>query len=231
MPVPGGPTSKHAARNPAAEPLKLLRIAQKLDDLLQIFLGLVDAGDILERDAAMRLRQQFRLGLAEAHGLPAGPLHLPGQEDPDAEEGEQRQAVDEKRHEPAVAVRRRLGRDRHVLLVERLHQRRIVRRIGREGTVIGKMTVDLIAGDRHFPNMALIDLVQELAEGDVLRRRPLSRVLEQHDQRNDKQEYDHPKCKIPEIRIHLRPATGDVLEADRPLDKGHLNLRCMVKAM
>src|ERR1019366_3791122 len=49
-----------------------------------------------------------------------------------------------------------------------------------------------------------IDLVQELAEGDVLRRHPLPRVLKQHDQRNDEQDYDYPKCKIPEIRIHLR---------------------------
>jgi hypothetical protein len=28
--------------------------------------------------------------------------------------------------------------------------------------------------------------------------------LKQHHKRNDEQDYDHPKCKIPEIRIHLR---------------------------
>jgi hypothetical protein len=28
-------------------------------------------------------------------------------------------------------------------------------------------------------------------------------VLKQHHKRNDEQDYDHPKCKIPEIRIHL----------------------------
>jgi hypothetical protein len=28
--------------------------------------------------------------------------------------------------------------------------------------------------------------------------------LKQHDNRNDEQDYDYPKCKIPEIRIHLR---------------------------
>jgi len=52
--------------------------------------------------------------------------------------------------------------------------------------------------------MASVNLVQELAEGDVLRRHSLTRVLKQHHERNDKQDYDHPKCKIPEIRIHLR---------------------------
>jgi hypothetical protein len=27
--------------------------------------------------------------------------------------------------------------------------------------------------------------------------------LKQHHERNDEQDYDYPKCKIPEIRIHL----------------------------
>jgi hypothetical protein len=37
-------------RPPSA--LELLRIAQELDDLLQVLLGLVDAGHVLEGDAA-----------------------------------------------------------------------------------------------------------------------------------------------------------------------------------
>ena len=68
----------------AAKALELLRVAQELDDLLQVFLGLVDAGDVLERHAAMRFGQQLGLRLAEAHGLAARPLHLPRQEDPRA---------------------------------------------------------------------------------------------------------------------------------------------------
>jgi hypothetical protein len=73
-----------AARDAPAEPLEFLRVAQELDDLLQILLGLVDTGDILEGDTAMRLGEELRLGLAEAHG-PARPvLHLAGQEDPGA---------------------------------------------------------------------------------------------------------------------------------------------------
>ena len=53
----GRADQQHAARNLAAQPLELLRIAQEFDDLLEIFLGFVDAGDILEGDAAMRLGQ------------------------------------------------------------------------------------------------------------------------------------------------------------------------------
>ena len=57
-----------AARNAAAEALELLRVAQELDDLLEIGLGLVDARDVLERHAAVPLGQKLGARLAEAHG-------------------------------------------------------------------------------------------------------------------------------------------------------------------
>ena len=69
----GRADQQHAARDLAAQPLELLRVAQEFDDLLQILLGLVDAGDVLEGDAAMRLGQQLGLGLAEAHGAGRSP--------------------------------------------------------------------------------------------------------------------------------------------------------------
>ena len=69
----GRADQQHAARNASAEALELLRVAQELDDLLQVLLGLVDAGDVLEGDAAMRLGQQLGLRLAEAHGRPRAP--------------------------------------------------------------------------------------------------------------------------------------------------------------
>ena len=59
LPVPGGPTSSTPRGMLAAEPLEFAGIAQELDDLLQVLLGLVDAGDVLEGDAAMRLGQEL----------------------------------------------------------------------------------------------------------------------------------------------------------------------------
>ena len=57
----GGADQQHAARNAAAEPLELLRVAQELDDLLEVFLGLVDAGHVVEGDAAMGLGEELGL--------------------------------------------------------------------------------------------------------------------------------------------------------------------------
>ena len=51
--------------------------------------------------------------------------------------------------------------------------------------------------------MRPIDLVQELAIGDIAAGRALARVLEQRDERQDEQEDDDPKGEIAEVRIHL----------------------------
>jgi hypothetical protein len=73
LPVPGRADQQHALRDLAAEALELLRVAQEVHDLLELGLRLVDAGDVVEGDAALLLGQQLRLGLAEAHGTPPPP--------------------------------------------------------------------------------------------------------------------------------------------------------------
>ena len=50
---------QHALGDAAAQALEFLRVAQEVDDLLQLFLGLVDAGDILEGHPAGALGQQL----------------------------------------------------------------------------------------------------------------------------------------------------------------------------
>ncbi len=57
----GRADQQRAARDTPAELLKLLRIAQELDDLLQVFLGLIDSGNVIEGDAAVALGEQLRL--------------------------------------------------------------------------------------------------------------------------------------------------------------------------
>src|SRR3546814_20805769 len=83
-----------ALRDLAAEALELLRVAQELDDLLQLLLGLVSAGDVVEGDATDLLGQQARLRLAEADGLAAAPLHLAHEEAPHADQHQHGQPGD-----------------------------------------------------------------------------------------------------------------------------------------
>ena len=47
---------EHTLGDAAADLLELLRVFQEFDDFLQLFLGLIDAGDVVEGDAAMLSR-------------------------------------------------------------------------------------------------------------------------------------------------------------------------------
>ncbi|OIQ67461.1 hypothetical protein GALL_509590 [mine drainage metagenome] len=86
----GRADQQYTARNPPAEPLVLSGIAQEFDDFLQILLGLVDAGDVLKRHAAVRLGQHLGARLAEPHRLAGTALHLPRQEDPHPDQRDER---------------------------------------------------------------------------------------------------------------------------------------------
>ncbi len=79
----------------AAEALELLSLAEELDDLLELFLGFVNAGDVLEGDLLLLHGEQAGARLAEAHGLVAAGLHLAQEEEPEAEQQSERRKLDE----------------------------------------------------------------------------------------------------------------------------------------
>ena len=59
-----------------AEPAVALRLAQEADDLLQLLLGLVDAGDVVEADLDVLLDVDLGLALADGHEAAAEPSGL-----------------------------------------------------------------------------------------------------------------------------------------------------------
>ena len=56
--------------------------------------------------------------------------------------------------------------------------------------------------DHDVAHAALIDLVQQLRERDVLRGGALARILEQREQRQQQQDDDHPEGEIAQIGVH-----------------------------
>ena len=120
-------------RNLAAEPLELLRILQKLDDLLELLLRLVDAGDVLEGDPARLLGQQPRPALAKAHRLAAAGLHLSHEEHPDADQQQHREPGNQHAPDRRRTVLGRLGADANAVLLQLADEVRIV---GREGETV-----------------------------------------------------------------------------------------------
>jgi hypothetical protein len=123
-------------------------------------------------------------------------LHLPRQEDPHADQRDERQPRDQQRHEPRDIVLLRPRRDRDALGVELLHQTGIVRRISLEAGAVGEGAADFRTLDHHVAYAALVDLAQELRERDVLRGRALAWILKQREQREQQQDDNHPEGEI-----------------------------------
>ena len=97
------PDQQHALGNAPAELLEFLRVFQELDNFLQLFLGFVRAGDILERGFLLLRGQQTRAGFAEAQRLVSAGLHLPHHEDPESHQQKQRRGIQQEHH-PVGAV-------------------------------------------------------------------------------------------------------------------------------
>ena len=87
----GRPVEQHALGDACAERLELLRVLEELLDLVQLLDSLVRAGDVLEADLRRVGRHPLRAGLPEGHHLRAAALHLVHQEDPEAEQQDERQ--------------------------------------------------------------------------------------------------------------------------------------------
>src|SRR5262249_54419494 len=155
--------------NAPAQALEFSRVAEKLDDFLQILLRLVDAGDILEGDAPVRLGEKLGARLAETERLAAGPLHLPREENPHPDQSDERQPRDQERDEPRDVVLLRARGDRDPFAVQALDQRRIVRCVSLKAASVRKGAVDLRPLNEDIADVTLVDLVQKLGERDFLR--------------------------------------------------------------
>src|SRR5580700_2351307 len=91
------PTPTNISTKSGPEMLELLGVFEEGDDLLDLVLGLVDAGDVGEGDLVLRVAQHAGLGLAERHGLAAARLELPHEEEEHDADEEHRQQRHERR--------------------------------------------------------------------------------------------------------------------------------------
>ena len=88
---------QNAARNLAAEALELGRIAQEVDEFGDLLLRFFNARDVGKRHFDLILALQARTRFAEGHGTSttAAALHLAHEEDPEADEQQEREPGDE----------------------------------------------------------------------------------------------------------------------------------------
>jgi hypothetical protein len=196
-----GADQQAAAGDATAEALEFLRIAQELDDLLQVGLGLVDARHVLERDAALALGEQLGLGLAEAHSAPAARLHLAHEEDPHADQQQHREPVRQQAQDRRHVVLGQLGVDLDALLLQPCDEAGILGRCHREelAALVAVAAPDPLLLDRDLGDVARLHAGQEVGIADLLaapaRARP---TLEQVEKRHQQQDDDNPDRQVPE---------------------------------
>ena len=114
-------------RNTAAEALELARILQELDELTDIFLGLVDARHITESRLDLIFGKQLGLALAEREGAAASAnaaLHLAHEKHEDRDDDEDRKTRYEELHPNALLLLLLPG-DHDSVFIQVVHQFRI----------------------------------------------------------------------------------------------------------
>src|SRR5262249_48005725 len=123
----GRADQQNALRRPPAEPRILPGVLEEPNDLAQLLLGLVDAGDIVEGDLGVGLDIDLALAAADRHEPAAAEPGLVGKapedEDPQTEEQEDREDPGKQVAEEVALDLAAIG---DAVLAELLDQRRIV---------------------------------------------------------------------------------------------------------
>src|SRR5262249_30496238 len=198
----GRTDEQHTLGDLAAELLELLRILEEVDDLAQLFLGFVDAGDVLERHLVLLLGDQPRARLTEGERLGAAALHLAHEEDPHANEQEHGDPLQEERV-PRVGVRR-LHRDAHTPVAEHLDEVGVIDDVGplRLRAVLQAVR-DVIAADDDGLDAILLHRAEEFGEVRLLLPALLG-PLEHGEEEDDDQADDHPEREVFVNLVHVK---------------------------
>jgi hypothetical protein len=120
----GRSAQQDALRDRAAEPSVLLRVAEEVDDLDELLLRLVDAGDVLEGGALGGGVVALGPAAAEAAEAARSPSARGATREPDEEADEEqgRAEAEDDRLPQRRALVERLGVHRHVLLDHQLEE-------------------------------------------------------------------------------------------------------------
>ena len=189
---------QHALGNAPAELLELLRVLQEFDDFLQLFLGFVGSGDILERGLFLLRRQQARARFAEAQRLVSAGLHLAHHEDPERHQQKQRRRIQQE-SDPVGAIDF-LDVDQNLLVAQRLGQIGSGFLENRGAEFLGGLApfaFDFVAvgGEvqRDFLDVAAVHLRHELAVAGFFFAGRLAALRDQRPEQDAQHDDEQPK--------------------------------------
>src|SRR5687767_705396 len=178
----GWPDEEHTARDPRAEARELLRVLEELDDLGELLLRLVDAGDVLERRRRLVADEHARAALAERERLVIRALRLTHHVDEEATDEQHRQEAQQERADEAESLALRLvlevhdaARVRPVVLEDRLLEP-LVAVVDRRDLLLAvgdELDRRLVPADRDALDLAGLDGLDGVRDVDLLGSRGL----------------------------------------------------------
>ena len=217
----GRPHHQGAARNHAAQFLKLAGIAQEVDHFLDFFLGFVAASHVIECDLDLILFDQLGFALAEIHGATAGSaLHPPHEVNPDADQQQHREGGHEQLgHEAGTLGWNNLDVD--MILEEIINEVGIARIVGGEAITVGHHAADHIAIHADLANGALIDGGNEIGVSHGRVGFPARAEVIEH--RQQRERYDDPQEDVLRHVFHVSSSTWFQTKTGNPAPQ-HLTL-------
>src|SRR5690606_22829403 len=205
---------QHATRNAAPQALEFARIAQELDQLGHLFLGLVATGHVGKGGLDLVFGKQARLALAKAHRptLATGTtLHLAHEEHEHRDDHQDREAGHQQLGPDALLLRLRAF-DQHVVVYQIPDQAIVLdrRTDGLEGFAIAALADDHVTIDGHALDTAFLDLLKELGIVERLRLGRAGEVVHhRHEDRGDDQPQDQVFCHVVQIHYPLEQTAID----------------------
>ena len=196
----GRPDEQHAARDARAERVELLRVLQELDDFLELGLRLVDAGHVGERHDGLVAEEHPGPALAEAEGLVIRALGLAHHEEDEAADDEDRQQAGEDDAEPRgvgrlLGLEGSAGRRRPRPAASVMSGQDLLARRPGTTTVYSGAVLRLDGQLRAFLDdggtLAVLDVVEELRVGLVVRRGRLPDERDGDGERDDHKGQHH----------------------------------------
>jgi hypothetical protein len=200
------PHHQHAARNLAAELLEARGVAQEVDQLADVFLGLVATGDVGEGDLDLVLALHLRARFAEAQcaAAAAAALHLSHEEEQQADEQDEREPVQQDIHESGAGLRRVAGNlDLAVAAQQVVHQLLVAaRRIHAVARTVGAGDVqrDFVLADVDLADAVVAHLLDEGRVRHFRRARARWREAAEHRHQHDGD--DDPEKQVLAHVIH-----------------------------
>ena len=188
---------------------EFLRVAQKFDDLFELFFRLINARNVVKRDATMLFGQHLGFGFAETHRTTfAATLHAVHEVNPHTDQQRDWQQGHQQRLETGLLLRCRF--DRHIIFDQQRRNIRVFRLDHQIISAIRFAKTHLLAIQRHIAHFAALNRADKLRIADFIALQVSICAAEQVEQGQHQQHQNNPKRQITHVSQGNSPLISSI---------------------